>query len=327
MNFLYFSWFVTPHRGMATLSSPFHPDNIIQFFFFKNVTNLFPVYYDTFDRGRKNTLHIRNEPHTLCRNVREGKGLLIGCPSRKWMLWRTSPCFALKLSSQYLMMLWRSYRKARWSTWTEMLQRHPCCALRPGHGRVCSRTAEMWGATDGTKPPCNCSFGIWHHSYTQDPSHQTSLRLPGTAALTAPQIIITQTEDFNRETWNRGVNTCASIRRDWGKTQSHFSIITSLLSINPSTMALIRPQCRCVAGGLYYHSFCFNIKRLFGAIFLYMTLITGNTLSGQFIMSRSRPAGGAGSSLGCTLCIFSSWSAQPCCADLLFLDLWPSCCL
>ena len=37
--------------------------------------------------------------------------LLIGCPSRKWKLWRTSPCLARRLSSQYLMMLWRSWRK------------------------------------------------------------------------------------------------------------------------------------------------------------------------------------------------------------------------
>lgn len=39
--------------------------------------------------------------------------LLIGCPSRKWKLWRTSPCLARRLSSQYLMMLWRSWRKDR----------------------------------------------------------------------------------------------------------------------------------------------------------------------------------------------------------------------
>ncbi len=36
------------------------------------------------------------------------KNSLIGCPSRKWMLWRASPCLALRLSSQYLIMLCRS---------------------------------------------------------------------------------------------------------------------------------------------------------------------------------------------------------------------------
>lgn len=49
--------------------------------------------------------------HTLLRALRNSKykDSLIGCPSRKWMLWRASPCLALRLSSQYLIMLWRSY--------------------------------------------------------------------------------------------------------------------------------------------------------------------------------------------------------------------------
>lgn len=48
--------------------------------------------------------------YTLLRALRKSKekNSLIGCPSRKWMLWMASPCLALRLSSQYLIMLCRS---------------------------------------------------------------------------------------------------------------------------------------------------------------------------------------------------------------------------
>jgi len=51
--------------------------------------------------------------HTLLRALIKSKynNSLIGCPSRKWMLWRASPCLDLRLSSQYLIMLWRSCEK------------------------------------------------------------------------------------------------------------------------------------------------------------------------------------------------------------------------
>lgn len=64
------------------------------------------------------TLELKQRPLAVCRagwmdnkmlNV-NGMSILIGCPSRKWMLWSTSPCLALRLSSQYFIMLWRSWK-------------------------------------------------------------------------------------------------------------------------------------------------------------------------------------------------------------------------
>lgn len=43
--------------------------------------------------------------------VNRGECLLIGCPSRKWMLWSTSPCLARRLSSQYFIIPWRSWKQ------------------------------------------------------------------------------------------------------------------------------------------------------------------------------------------------------------------------
>lgn len=65
--------------------------------------------------------HLQPAPILPSSEWRNEWNILIGCPSRKWMLWSTSPCLARRLSSQYFMMLWRSWTGAQ--LWREKKQK------------------------------------------------------------------------------------------------------------------------------------------------------------------------------------------------------------